>query len=137
MTLFFFSHSKELLRKFKDELFLPYLRGTLRQDINSKWQIFPLARNRKDKGKPLSMCGYVFYESYILLRRDLKNNFKKAVIKFKESHPDIMKRKDNLSKDDKKVIRISLAPYIGWISQTNSKELFRRYLGIPFFKIKN
>jgi len=79
-----------------------YLNINLKLKIKDNYQIFPVSK------RGIDFVGYVFYHTHVLLRKSIKQNFKKAVKKNKNKK--------------------SIASYKGWAIHCNSKNLLKKLL---------
>jgi RNA-directed DNA polymerase len=79
-----------------------YLQDRLRLTVKDNYQIFPLA------ARGIDFVGYVFFHSHILLRKSIKQNFARMLIRNPNS--------------------ASIASYKGWAKHCNSKNLLKKLL---------
>ena len=79
-----------------------YLHEKLRLQLKSNYQVFPV-----DK-RGIDFVGYVFYHTHTLLRKSIKQNFARMLIRNRN--------------------RQSIASYNGWASHCNSKHLLKKLL---------
>ena len=78
----FFSDNKESLHLLLNEI-KEYM-ASLKLDLKPNYQVFPIAENRYDKsGRGLSFLGFVFYHNQTLIRKNVKQNFCRAVAKMR------------------------------------------------------
>lgn len=97
------SSNKEELYRILNEIRI-YLKGNLKLDLKSNYQIFPVSK------RGIDFLGYKFYHTHILLRKRLKRNFIKMI-----------KYNDNSK---------SRASYHGWLIHCNSINLRNKYIKI-------
>jgi len=93
--------SKEYLHQLR-VLITKYLEENLKLQVKPNYQVFPVA------ARGIDFVGYVFFHTYILMRKSIKKNFGRAVHKRKP--------------------RQVLAAYYGWAKHCNSKNLLRKLL---------
>lgn len=79
-----------------------YLKDKLALEIKDNYQIFPV------KSRGIDFVGYVFYHTHILLRKRIKQNFARKLVKNPNSQ--------------------SNASYLGWMKHCNSKNLTKKLL---------
>jgi len=79
-----------------------YLKENLKLEIKKTYQVFPV----DERG--IDFVGYVFYHTHILLRKSIKQNFARMLIKNKKP--------------------ASIASYKGWAMHCNSKNLLKTLL---------
>lgn len=111
----FFSDSKAVLHKVL-EIVTRYFAEELHLVIKPNYQIFPIAKNRKDKhGRALDYVGYKFYREQKLLRKGVKKNLCRAVAKLRKFNPTI----------GYKEFKIAISAWIGWVKHSNSKHILK------------
>lgn len=79
-----------------------YLWDNLRLKIKDNYQIFPV------KSRGIDFVGYVSFHGFTLLRKTIKKNFAKMLVRNRNS--------------------ASIASYVGWTSHCNSKNLLRKLI---------
>lgn len=110
----FLASSKEELHSLFREMDT-YLSTKLNLKIKDNYQVFPLAKNHKDKtGRGLDFVGYVFYFDEMRIRKCIKKNFCRAAAK-------LNKRKSVPSKEYKQ----KLCSWFGWAKYSNSNHLLK------------
>lgn len=84
-----FGSNKRKLRQIKNKV--EYYLKTIKLELKSNWQIFPLANNAaQKKGRFLDFLGFKFYRTHIGLRRSIALKAKrKAKRIFKKGRPNI------------------------------------------------
>lgn len=85
----------------------------LKLQLKGNEQIFPVA-DRRGEGRGVDFVGYVFYHNQTLLRKSIKQNFCR---KCKRLSKRFLSNKE---------YRIQLAPWLGWIKYSNSKNLLKK-----------
>lgn len=104
------SNSKEELHKILNAIIIEVTKLGLK--LKPNYQIFKLAENKYDKhGRGLNFVGFIMYAKQKLLRKNIKNNFKKHAFKAFKLY--------------KYVPMQLISSYIGWIKYSNSKNLFK------------
>ena len=114
--IIFLSDGKDELRAAFTQVIKPYIEQELELQVKSNYQIFPIAKNRYDRhGRALDYVGYKFYRNQKLIRKSIKRNFCKAVVKLKKRVPSV-------SPAD---FKQGIAPWLGWAKHSNSKHLLK------------
>lgn len=111
----FLADNKEFLHKILHEEIMPYLKDKLKLEVKENYQVFPVAYDSSDKyGRPIDFVGYKAYRNHKLLRNDIRQT--------------IIRKVRNLNKGNLTVKRYisELAPWIGWLKYSDSRELVRR-----------
>ena len=110
----FFSDNKEKLHN----IFLKikkYLNTELKLEIKENNQIFPLSKNKYDNhGRALDFVGYKFYTNQKLLRKKIKQNLCRKISKL------------NIETITYKQLKIELAPWLGWVKYSDSRNLIKK-----------
>lgn len=88
-----------------------YLDINLKLTVKSNYQVFPVAK------RGIDFLGYVHFHSYVLLRKTIKQNFARMLVK--RFNP------------------ASIASYYGWAKHCNSKKLLNKLLMATSFKDLN
>lgn len=92
-----------------------YFSSKLNLVVKSNYQVFPLAKNHKDKtGRGLDFVGYVFYFDEMRIRKCIKKNFCRAAAR-------LNRRKNVPPKEYKQ----KLCSWFGWAKYSNSKHLLK------------
>jgi len=91
--------NKEELHKLLAEI-REYLDVNLKLSIKKNYQVFPVA------ARGIDFLGYKFYHTHILLRKSIKNNFARMLV-----------RRRNAA---------SVASYKGWAKHCNSRNLLKK-----------
>lgn len=114
--IIFLSDSKEELRCAFTKVIEPFIEQELELQVKSNYQIFPIAKDRSDKhGRALDYVGYKFYRNQKLMRKNIKQNFCKAVIKLKKRVPPVSPME----------FKQGIAPWLGWAQHSNSRHLLQ------------
>lgn len=79
-----------------------YMTTELKLSIKENYQVFPV------KARGIDFVGYVFYHTHIRLRKSIKQNFARMLVKNKNPR--------------------SIASYNGWTNHCNSKNLIKKLL---------
>ena len=88
-----------------------YLSEFLRLEVKENKQVFPVARDRRDKnGRGIDFLGYVFYHNETRLRKRIKQNLCRKVAKLR-------KRKTPISEAD---FKQAVAAWWGWDKHSDS-----------------
>lgn len=95
------SHSKEYLHQLLSEI-RSYLSNELKLSVKENYQIFPVG------SRWIDFVGYVFFHSHIRLRKNIKKNFARMIVKNKNTQ--------------------SIAAYAGWAFHSDSKHLLKKLL---------
>ena len=112
----FFADNKATLHGVLDKA-VAYLKDRLKLEIKGNWQIFPIASDRTDRhGRALDYCGFKFYRRQKLLRKSIKQNLCRRLAKLKGRVKDA------------KELKMSIAPWLGWCKQSQSKHLLKKIL---------
>lgn len=105
----YFRYSDDIVILHQDKVFLHSLKREIEEYLYinlyltlSNWQVFPV------ESRGIDFVGYVIYPTHILLRKSIKNRFKR------------MLRKNRNSK--------SIAGYNGWTIHANCKNLVNKLL---------
>lgn len=110
-----FGSDKDALRSLFFDFIKPYIEGELNLEIKDNWQIFPIAYNRQDKpGRGLDYVGFVFYRNQLFMRKRIKQNLCRAAAKLKYKNIN------------EKQYRMALAPWLGWVKHSNSRNLINK-----------
>lgn len=103
-------NNKSFLHKLRKDITC-YLKEILDLKMKENHQLF------KTDNRGIDFMGYVSFHRYILLRKTIKQKFKRKL-------RIIQRNKDNLSKVH---IRSSIMSYIGWMKHANCKNLLDKY----------
>lgn len=95
------SNSKLNLHKILGEIKI-YLQSELKLMVKDNYQVFPVS------ARSIDFVGYRFYHTHTLLRKSIKKNFAKMLVRRKN--------------------RASIASYNGWAKHCNSKHLLKKLL---------
>lgn len=79
-----------------------YLSETLHLQVKQNYQVFPV------KARGIDFVGYVFYHTYTLMRKRIKQSFARS-----------LKKKNNTA---------SVASYLGWAKHCNSRHLIKKLI---------
>jgi len=79
-----------------------YLDVNLKLEVKHNYQVFPVSK------RGIDFVGYVFYHTHILLRKSIKQNFARMLIRNRN--------------------RQSIASYNGWAAHCNSKHLLKKLI---------
>lgn len=110
----FFADNKTALHTALDKA-RAYLKDRLKLEIKGNWQIFPISTDRADRhGRALDYVGFKFYRRQKLLRKSIKQNLCRRLAKLKG-------RVKNA-----KELKMSIAPWLGWCKQSQSKNLINK-----------
>ena len=107
----FLSNYKTHLHKLKQEVD-DYLCTNLKLTIKNNWQIFPIS------SRGIDFLGYKFYHSHTLLRKSIKESYRKKM-------SNISEKWENL--DTTKVVN-PIMSYSGWMKYADCKSLERFYI---------
>lgn len=99
--LVFLSGSKEYLHQLLADV-RTYLSENLKLTIKGNYQVFPV------KARSIDFVGYRFYHTHILLRKSIKQNFARMLVRRKNA--------------------ASIASYKGWAKHCNSRQLLKKLL---------
>jgi len=110
--MIFLSSNKEDLHILLDEI-SNYLLINLKLNLKKNYQIFPV------DSRSIDFLGYRFYHTHTLLRKSIKKNFIKTIIK------------------NKKNVKKSYASYYGWTTHCNSKHLLKKINNMKKFSDLN
>lgn len=103
-----FLHSdKEELRKILNEV-RAYLKNELELELKHNYQIFPTQK------RGIDFVGYVFFQDHILIRKSIKQNFCRKVVKLVKL------------KLDNKEFKQGIAAWLGWCKYSNSINLLNK-----------
>lgn len=92
-----------------------YLKNRLKLDLNSKWQIFLIAKKHRASGRGIDVGGYVHYRDHKRLRKRIKIAFARVAARRRKSkHPERM--------------RPSIESYKGWAKHCDAKHLIKKLL---------
>ena len=109
----FMAESKEVLRAVMRGL-RRKIEGELELRIKDNWQVFPIARNRRDSsGRGLDYVGYVFYMEHTMMRKSIKKNLMRHVARLRRSGRRLTERE----------YRMEIAPWYGWAVHSDSRFL--------------
>lgn len=118
----FYSDNKNRLRKLFHAKIRPYLEDVLGLKVKDNWQIFPIAKNSKDKhGRALDFVGYKFYREQKLIRKSIKQNFCRTVAR--------LNKRPNIAFADYKQ---RVASWLGWAQHSNSRHLLKTIIKPEF-----
>ena len=107
------AESKEVLRAVMRGL-RRKIEGELELRIKDNWQVFPIARNRRDSsGRGLDYVGYVFYMEHTMMRKSIKKNLMRHVARLRRSGRRLTERE----------YRMEIAPWYGWAVHSDSRFL--------------
>lgn len=84
-----------------------YLKTNLKLDLKPNWKLSPIASYKGDTGSGIDFCGYVHYRECTLIRKRIKEDYKKAI-------------KNGATKE-------TLAGFNGWISHADCINLKNTY----------
>jgi len=79
-----------------------YLKSELKLEVKQNYQVFPVA------SRGIDFVGYRFYHTHVLLRKRIKQNFARMLVKRKN--------------------KASIASYKGWALHANTKQLLKKLL---------
>jgi RNA-directed DNA polymerase len=88
-----------------------YLNEERHLDLKQNWQVFPVEK------RGIDFLGYKFFHNYVLLRKSIKQKFKKRI-------SDIKANYDKMT--DKEIVN-SVMSYYGWFKYCNCKNLQNKY----------
>ncbi len=112
----FYSDSKEKLRDVFFRYVKPYIEEKLHMQVKDNYQIFPIAKNNKDKhGRALDYVGYKFYRQQKLLRKSIKKNLCRKVAKINKYDP----------LPSRKAYKQKISPWLGWAQHSDSRHLLQ------------
>jgi hypothetical protein len=118
--------SKQELRKLLAEI-EDYLDRELKLTVKPNKQIFPIARNHRDKhGRGVDFLGYVFYLEETRLRKGIKKHFARAVAGMRKAKKPISKA-DYLQR---------CASWWGWCKHSDSKNFITKLNSTSTYEIK-
>ena len=100
--------SKERLHKVREEI-KEYIEKNLKLNLKENYQIFP------SRVRGVDFLGYRFFGNYILLRKRVLKNMKKALIKLRDK--EVLNYNDNCT----------INSYKGWLNFCNSYRLKEKY----------
>lgn len=117
---------KKTLRGWLAE-FETYLTGRLNLKVKDNKQIFPVARDRRDRhGRGIDFLGFVFYLNETRLRKGIKQNLCREVAKMR-------KRKKPISEAE---FRQRVAPWWGWAKDSDSDYFINKLNKTTPYEIK-
>lgn len=92
-----------------------YLHDNLKLMVKGNYQVFPIAKDRRDKhGRGLDFVGFVFYHEHKLIRKSIKQNFCRAAAR--------LNKLPNLPIKD---YRQGICSWLGWAKYSSSKHLLK------------
>lgn len=104
------ANDKEYLRQLLED-FEDYITAKLRLQVKSNKQIFPVAKDHRDRhGRGVDFLGYVFYQNETRLRKSIKKNFCRKIAR-------LCKARRPLSAKD---FRQAIASWLGWCMHSDS-----------------
>lgn len=112
------SDSKDKLRYWFKEI-QSYLSNNLKLKIKGSYQVFPV------DSRGINFVGYVFFHTHTLIRKSIKNKFKKIVNKYYNK------------KMDYSTFSRKLSSYFGWLKFCNSKHLLSIIQKKIFIQLSN
>jgi len=92
-----------------------YLRSNLKLELKKNYQVFPV------ESRGIDFVGYVFYHTYILMRKSIKQNFCRKAAK--------LSKKTISDKEYSK----RLSPHLGWAKHCNSRHLIKKVCNMKRF----
>lgn len=104
-------NNKKNLHKLKDKIEY-YLNNKLKLKLKNNWQIFPVNK------RGIDFLGYKFFHRFTLIRKSLKERFKKRVNYIK----------NNWRKINPISIISSIMSYLGWFKFANCYNLIKKYM---------
>lgn len=119
----FFSTNKEELHTLLCEI-KEYLRCELKLELKGNEQVFPLARDHRDKhGRGLDFVGFVFYHKETRMRKCIKQNFCRAAAKLnkKEGVPPAAYKQ-------------RLCSWFGWAKHSGSQYLMKKIIKTEMYE---
>lgn len=117
---------KKVLRELLAE-FERYLNTKLNLAVKDNKQIFPVAKDRRDKhGRGIDFLGFVFYLNETRLRKRIKQNFCRKIAKLR-------KRKKPLTEVQ---FKQEVAAWWGWAKHSDSEYLINKLNKIAPYEIK-
>lgn len=105
------SNSKDTLHKLKDNID-KYLISDLALKLKENYQIFPINK------RGIDFLGYIFYINKKYLRKSIKKNFRRKIIKVK---------KNSTLMTNEQIIN-SIMSYYGWFKYCKCKTLWNKYI---------
>ncbi len=108
------SDSKDKLHEIKD--FIDNELNNRKLKLKDNWQIFPIAKNKKDIGRGIDFIGYIFFMECTYLRKNIKKNFMHTAIKLDGKHLTdelLMKHR---------------AAWYGWCKHADARNLYKRLI---------
>lgn len=87
-----------------------YLSDNLKLEIKDNWQVFPVEK------RGIDFVGYVFYHTYVLLRKSIKQNFCRKVAKLNKKEISI------------ETYRREICSWLGWCYYCNSNNLLNKII---------
>lgn len=120
----FFAASKEVLHEA-----LRLSRGKLECELGFKikdnYQIFPVSDNRYDNhGRALDYVGYKFYRHQKLIRKGIKHNFCRTVIRFNRRSPPM----------SAEAYKQGICSWLGWVKHSDSKHLVKTIIKKDYYE---
>lgn len=117
---------KKVLRELLAE-FESYLKTNLNLTVKDNKQIFPVAKDRRDKhGRGIDFLGFVFYLNETRMRKHIKKNFCRKIAKLR-------KREKPLTEV---LFRQEVAAWWGWAKHSDSEYLINKLNKIAPYEIK-
>jgi retron-type reverse transcriptase len=111
-----YSDSKEKLHDAFRTKIKPYLEDELHLKVKGNYQVYPIARNNRDKhGRPLDFVGYQFYREQQLMRKSIKKTFCRATARLNKKAPA-----PTLEQYKQRI-----CSWLGWAQHSDSKHLLR------------
>ena len=87
-----------------------YLSDNLKLEIKDNWQVFPVEK------RGIDFVGYVFYHTYVLLRKSIKQNFCRKVAKLNKKEISI------------ETYKREICSWLGWCYYCNSNNLLNKII---------
>ena len=118
----FFSGSKEELHEAFKEV-SRHLAG-LGLEVKGNYQVFPIAKNRYDKGgRALDYVGYKFYREQKLMRKRIKRNLCRKAARQNKHQPPLTGEE----------YKQGICPWLGWAKHSDSKHLLRKIIKKEYY----